>query len=106
MQRASVFADLRLGEHWRGFAQLSRSTTNGRIAGPSPVDENRLDPTNLFVEWQPGGDGEGRIGMRVGIQELQFGSGRMIDVRSTRAGIISATKRPSGHATSSISTQR
>lgn len=81
MQRASVFADLRLGEHWRGFAQLSRSTTNGRRAGPSPVDENRLDPSNLFVEWQSTGDRAGGVGLRVGIQELQFGSGRTIDAR-------------------------
>ena len=81
MQRASVFADLRLGEHWRGFAQLSRSTTNGRRAGPSPVDENRLEPTNLFVEWQSGGDGAGKVGLRAGIQELQFGSGRVVDAR-------------------------
>ena len=81
MQRGSVFADLRLGEHWRGFAQLANSYTKGRAAGPSPVDENRLDPTNLFVEWQSAGDRKGSIGMRVGIQELQFGSGRAIDSR-------------------------
>ncbi|MEL1263520.1 alginate export family protein [Pseudoxanthomonas putridarboris] len=81
MQRGSVFADLRLGEHWRGFAQLSSSFTRGRAAGPAPVDENRLDPTNLFVEWQPAADGDGSGGMRVGIQELQFGSGRLIDAR-------------------------
>ncbi len=80
-QRSSIFADLRLGEHWRGFAQLASSYTNGRAAGPSPVDENRLDPTNLFVEWQSGADSEGRVGIRAGIQELQFGSGRMIDAR-------------------------
>ncbi|MGB9992294.1 alginate export family protein, partial [Massilia sp. SM-13] len=59
MQRSSVFADLRLGEHWRGFAQLASSVANGRAAGPSPVDENRLDPSNLFVEWQPVRDGDG-----------------------------------------------
>lgn len=83
MQRGSVFADLRLGQHWRGFAQLSRSTTSGRLTGPSPVDENRLDPTNLFVEWRSGEIGAGGLqaGMRVGIQELQFGSGRSIDAR-------------------------
>jgi len=81
MQRASVFADLRLGEHWRGYAKLSSSTTNGRRAGPTPVDENRLDPTNLFVEWQSGAEDQDRVGMRVGIQELQFGSGRVIDAR-------------------------
>lgn len=78
MQRGSVFADLRVGEHWRGFAQLASSATNGRAAGPSPVDENRLDPTNLFVEWRSAAEG---IGVRVGIQELQFGSGRAIDAR-------------------------
>ena len=81
MQRGSVFADLRLGEHWRGFAQLASSYTHGRAAGPSPVDENRLDPTNLFVDWQSAGASEDSIGMRVGIQELQFGSGRSIDAR-------------------------
>jgi hypothetical protein len=81
MQRGSVFADLRLGEHWRGFAQLSSSYTAGRAAGPSPVDEDRLDPTNLFLEWRSARDHEGGIGMRVGVQELQFGSGRVIDAR-------------------------
>ena len=86
MQRGSVFADLRLGGHWRGFAQLASSFTNGRAAGPSPVDENRLDPTNLFVEWQSAREGEGGMGMRVGVQELQFGSGRSIDAREGPPG--------------------
>lgn len=76
----SVFADLRWGEHWRGFAQLASSYTHGRAAGASPVDQNRLDPTNLFVEWRSAREGGG-IGMRVGLQELQFGSGRAIDAR-------------------------
>ncbi len=80
MQRGSVFADLRLGEHWRGFAQLASSYAWGRAAGPSPVDENRIDPTNLFAEWRSAGD-EGGMGMRIGVQELQFGSGRSIDAR-------------------------
>lgn len=81
MQRASVFADLQLGEHWRGFAQLASSYTRGRAAGPSPVDEDRLDPANLFVEWRSVADGKNGVGVRVGVQELQFGSGRVIDAR-------------------------
>ncbi|MEG3191580.1 alginate export family protein [Lysobacter sp. D1-1-M9] len=81
MQRHSAFVDLQVGEHWRGFAQLTSSHTNGRAAGSSPVDENRLDPTNLFVEWRSATQSDGGIGMRVGIQELQFGSGRGIDAR-------------------------
>lgn len=80
MHRGSLFADLSLGAHWRGFAQLASSFTNGRAAGPSPVDENRLDPTNLFAEWRTAENG-GSAGVRVGVQELQFGSGRFIDAR-------------------------
>jgi len=80
MQRHSAFVDLQVGRRWRGFAQLASSHANGRAAGPSPVDENRLDPSNLFVEWQPAPGNTG-IGVRAGIQELQFGSGRAIDAR-------------------------
>lgn len=81
MMRGSVFADLTLGEHWRGFAQLAGSRANGRAAGPSPVDEDRLDPSNLFVEWRSATARDGSIGMRLGVQELLFGSGRAIDAR-------------------------
>lgn len=81
MQRGSIFADLSLGQRFRGFAQLASSFTQGRAAGASLVDENRVDPTNLFVEWQSAGDDADSIGVRVGIQELQFGSGRAIDAR-------------------------
>ncbi|TYT23923.1 hypothetical protein FZO89_17070 [Luteimonas viscosa] len=81
MQRHSVFADLQVGAHWRGFAQLASSHANGRAAGPSPVDENRLDPGNLFVEWRSATTGDRGIGVRIGIQELQLGSGRAIDAR-------------------------
>lgn len=81
MQRASVFAELGVGHQWRGFAQLASSYTEGRAAGPSPVDENRLDSTNLFIEWRSALAGDSGIGIRAGIQELQFGSGRTIDAR-------------------------
>ncbi len=81
MQRHSAFVDLQVGRNWRAFAQLASSQTNGRAAGPSPVDENRLDPTNLFLEWTSTRPGDPGIGVRAGIQELQFGSGRVIDAR-------------------------
>lgn len=80
MQRGSAFIDLRVDPHFRAFAQLSSSNTQGRANGSTPVDENRLDPTNLFLEWGAPTEGA-RLGLRVGIQELQFGSGRAIDAR-------------------------
>jgi hypothetical protein len=81
LQRHSAFADLRLGARWRGFAQLGSSLASGRAAGPSPVDANRLDPTNLFVQWHQAVGSGGHIGLRAGIQELQMGSARLIDAR-------------------------
>ncbi len=81
LQRHSVFADFRIGQHWRGFAQLATSRANGRAAGPSPVDANRLDPTNLFAEWHGSAAGVECLGVRAGIQELLMGSGRLIDAR-------------------------
>lgn len=81
MLRGSVFLDLQFSGQWRAFAQLASSRTEGRAAGPSPVDENRLDPSNLFIDWRSDARKEGAFGLRVGIQELQFGSGRSIDAR-------------------------
>jgi hypothetical protein len=81
LQRYSAFADVRFGQHWLGFAQLSTSRAQGRAAGPSPVDANRLDATNLFVDWHTPADGATQLGVRAGIQELLFGSGRAIDPR-------------------------
>ncbi|MGY1424798.1 alginate export family protein [Lysobacter sp. A289] len=81
LQRHSLFADVRLGEHWRGFAQLGTSLANGRAGGPAPVDENRLDPMNLFVELRGATAGDREFGLRAGIQEMRFGSARLMDVR-------------------------
>lgn len=81
MQRYSAFTELQVGKDWRGFVQLASSHAHGRTAGPSPVDENRLDPSNLFVEWRSATTGDSGAGVRIGIQELQFGSGRAVDAR-------------------------
>lgn len=81
LQRHALFGDLRIGEHWRGFAQVGTSLANGRAGGPSPVDENRLDPMNLFVEWQSSSESERHVGVRAGIQEMRFGSARLVDMR-------------------------
>src|SRR5690606_8946534 len=81
LQRHSLFADLRAGGHLRGFVQVGTSLASGRAGGASPVDENRLDPMNLFAEWQGELDGAAEFGLRAGIQELRFGSARLVDIR-------------------------
>lgn len=81
LQRYTLFADVRVGQQWHAFAQMSTSLANGRREGPSPVDENRLDPSNLFLEWQAPTPNGQQVGVRAGIQELRLGSSRLIDAR-------------------------
>lgn len=80
LQRYTIHGDLRLGAHLRLFAQLSSALETGRAGGASPVDENRLAVQNLFADLRVP-LARGTLAARFGRQELQFGSGRLIDVR-------------------------
>lgn len=81
LQRYTLHGDLDLGPHLRLFAQLSSAFATGRAGGPSPVDENQLAWQNAFVDLRiPLGTGTS-LTLRGGRQELQFGSGRLVDVR-------------------------
>ena len=51
-----------------------------RIGGPRPIDEKKLDFQAAFLELGTSGERTGS-GRRVGRQELEYGSGRLIDVR-------------------------
>ncbi|MEM7251109.1 MAG: alginate export family protein [Pseudomonadota bacterium] len=81
LQRASAHADLHIGRQFRAFFELTSALEKGREGGPSPVDENRLDVQNAFVDvlFAPSQLSTGRL--RLGRQEVQFGSGRLVDVR-------------------------
>jgi len=81
LQRLSVFADVRLGPHVRGFVQATSAIEAGRAEGPSPVDENKLFLSNGFVDLAAPLDADARLTLRGGRQELQYGSGRLVDVR-------------------------
>ena len=81
LQRAVLHGDLQLGERVRIFAQLFHALEEGRTAGPSPVDENRLALQNGFVDVRLPLTNASGATVRAGRQELQFGSGRLVDVR-------------------------
>lgn len=81
LQRYTLHGDLRINQNLRIFAQLSSALEVGRKGGPSPVDENALALQNAFIDLTlPLGD-DARLTLRAGRQELQFGSGRLVDVR-------------------------
>lgn len=81
LQRYALHGDLSLGRHVRIFGQLSSALASGRAGGPSPVDENELALQNGFVDLSVPLGRDAELTLRGGRQELQFGSGRLVDVR-------------------------
>jgi hypothetical protein len=81
LQRYTLHGDLRLGPRLRIFGQLSSALETSRAGGPSPVDENELALQNGFVDLNLPVESDADLTLRGGRQELQFGSGRLLDVR-------------------------
>ncbi|MBT2564734.1 alginate export family protein [Pedobacter sp. ISL-68] len=81
LQRYSLYADLNVGERLRFFAQLNSALENGSKYGPSPVDEDQLVVQNLFAEYRILKDSPNKLALRLGRQEINYGSGRLISVR-------------------------
>lgn len=81
LQRYTLHGDLELGPTFRVFGQLFSSWESGREGGPSPVDENELALQNAFLDVRLPLTAETGLTLRGGRQELDYGSGRLIDVR-------------------------
>lgn len=101
LQRYSLYADLNIGERLRFFAQVNSALENGSKYGPSPVDEDQLAVQNLFAEYRILKDSSNKLAVRLGRQEINYGSGRLISVREgttvrqyfTGAKLMYATQR-------------
>jgi len=81
LQRYSIYSDLHLGRKFRVFVQLNSALENGSKYGPSPVDEDRLVVQNLFAEYRILNQSNRQLSIRLGRQEINYGSGRLISVR-------------------------
>lgn len=81
LQRFGVHADLHRRDDLRVFLEMHSTLENGRAAGPGPVDENKLELQNAFIEVRLRAVRAVDTQVRLGRQELQFGSGRLISVR-------------------------
>jgi Alginate export len=82
-ERYMVHFDIHYGKYVRTFVELKSGLNSYRIGGPRPIDEKKLDFQAGFLEVRtsPGA----RSGtLRIGRQELEYGSGRLIDVREVR----------------------
>jgi hypothetical protein len=81
LQRYMLHADLRMGNRVRAFFQIKSGLENGRKGGPRIVDEDKLDINQAFVDIALPGAEKHSLVLRVGRQEMLFGSGRLIGVR-------------------------
>ena len=83
LQRVTLHGDLRVGEHFRVFAEGFHTYQLGREDGSGPLDENLFEFQNAFVEAtvQLGDSGTSTLSARIGRQELALGSGRLLSVR-------------------------
>jgi hypothetical protein len=79
-ERYMLSFDAHYGKHVRSFVELKSGLNSYRIGGPRPIDEKKLDFQAGFLELGTS-KGANFVALRVGRQELEYGSGRLIDVR-------------------------
>src|SRR5580698_1126290 len=78
LQRYMLHSDWHLGKDFRVFVQLKSGLESFRAGGPRPIDEKKLDFEAAYFEART--SGKNWIALRVGRQELNYGSGRLISV--------------------------
>jgi Alginate export len=79
-ERYMLGFDIHYGKHIRTFVDLKSGLNSYRFGGPRPIDEKKLDFQAAFLQVGTG-EGPNFIELRVGRQELEYGSGRLIDIR-------------------------
>src|SRR5580693_2965938 len=79
-ERYMFYFDVHYGTHFRSFVELKSGLNSYRIGGPRPIDEKKLDFQAAFIE-VGAGDDRNWVKFRAGRQEMEYGSGRLIDVR-------------------------
>jgi hypothetical protein len=79
-ERYMPYFDLHYGRHVRTFIELKSGLNSFRRGGPRPIDEKKLDFQSGFLELSSSSDSKS-IQLRIGRHELEYGSGRLIDVR-------------------------
>lgn len=80
-QRYVLHTDWHLGQRVRVFGQLFSGVEIGRVGGPRPPDEDLLDLHQLFVDVTLAVNPNRKVTLRLGRQEVGFGSQRLISVR-------------------------
>jgi Alginate export len=81
LQRLSLYGDWHISSRVRFFGQLSSSIEAGRNGGPAPIMEAKLWVEQGFADVGVMESGKASLVLRLGRQEYEFGSGRLVDSR-------------------------
>src|SRR4051812_48056427 len=75
IQRYLLHVDTHLGAHLRFFVQFQSGLENGRAGGPRATDKDILEIHQGFVDLSTSENHKTALTLRLGRQELEFGSG-------------------------------
>ncbi|SDE02304.1 Alginate export [Mucilaginibacter pineti] len=73
--------DFHAGKQFRTYIELQSSLANGQMETPSPVDNNPLDLHQAFIDLSAPISNNQNLTLRLGRQELSYGSQRLVAVR-------------------------
>src|SRR5436190_7499446 len=83
LQRYMIHADAHFTDHFRIFTQFKSGLEDGRNGGPRPTDEDHFDLSQLFADGKLAWEEKDSFTLRLGRQEMSFGSSRLISVRES-----------------------
>lgn len=78
LTRVRTYGDLQYKDRLRLYAEFIGAYSNGQELAPLPIDVNRADFLNLFVDLKVAEVGGAPVYVRAGRQELLFGSQRLV----------------------------
>ena len=69
------------GRRARAFVELKSGVETGRVGGPRPPDEDRLDVNQAFIDIRVGAREKRRLTFRLGRHEMNYGDGSLVSYR-------------------------
>lgn len=81
LQRLMLHGDFHFGKNFRIFAQIKSGLLEDRNGGARPTDLDKLDLHQAFADLTAFKNEKFMLAVRVGRQEVEFGSSRLVAVR-------------------------
>lgn len=78
LHRTRIYGDFHLSQDIRVFAEMLDAESNYENFGPRPIEVNRTEIQNLFVDARLLANGDNSLSARIGRQELLFGAQRTV----------------------------